>query len=76
MRWTAYEMLEKLPFYGLNTARGIDDIEKAVDDFKCPGQNWVYADKKGNIGYWAAVGIPIRDGFSGALPVPGWDGKH
>jgi penicillin amidase len=76
MRWTAYEMLETLPFYGLNIARSIDDIEKAVDDFKCPGQNWAYADKKGDIGYWAAVGIPIRDGFSGAVPVPGWDGKH
>ena len=70
MRWTAYEMLETLPFHSLNTAGSIDDIEKAVDDFKCPGQNWVYADKKGNIGYWAAVGIPVRDGFSGAVPVP------
>jgi penicillin amidase len=75
MRWTAYEMLETLPFH-LNTAKSIDDIETAVEHFKCPGQNWVYADNKGNIGYWAAVGIPIRDGFSGAIPVPGWDGKH
>jgi len=76
MRWTAYEMLQANPFIYLNTARSIDDIEKAVEHFKCPGQNWVYADNKGNIGYWAAVGIPIRDGFSGAVPVPGWDGKH
>ena len=76
MRWTAYEMLKANPFYDLNTAWGIDDIEKAVAHFKCPGQNWVYADDKGDIGFWAAVGIPIRDGFSGAIPVPGWDGKH
>jgi penicillin amidase len=76
MRWTAYEMLQANPFLDLNAAGSIDDIEKAVEHFKCPGQNWVYADDKGNIGYWAAVGIPIRDGFSGAIPVPGWDGKH
>ena len=76
MRWTAYETLQYSPFIALSTAKGVDDIEKAADLFKCPGQNWVYADDQGNIGYWAAVGIPIRDGFSGALPVPGWDGKH
>ena len=76
MRWTAYEVLHATPFYYLNTARSVDDIEKAAEHFKCPGQNWVYADDKGNIGFWAAVGIPMRDGFSGAVPVPGWDGKH
>jgi len=76
MRWTAYETLHTLPFIELNTAKRIDDIEKAAASFKCPGQNWVYADDMGNIGYWAAVAIPVREGFSGALPVPGWDGKH
>jgi penicillin amidase len=77
MRWTAYEKLESIKAcYLLNIAKDIGDIEKAVEFFKCPGQNWVYADDKGNIGFWAAVGIPIRDGFSGAYPVPGWDGKH
>ena len=76
MRWTAYDTLQASPFMELNTAKSVDDIEKAVADFKCPGQNWVYADDNGNIGYWAAVAIPIRDGFSGAVPVPGWDGKH
>ncbi len=76
MRWTAYETLQAVPFIELSTARSVYDIEKAVALYKCPGQNWVYADDKGNIGYWAAVAIPIRDGFSGAVPVPGWDGKH
>ncbi|MGD8948459.1 MAG: penicillin acylase family protein [Desulfobacterales bacterium] len=76
MRWTAYDTLQALPFFYLNTARSIGDIEEAVEHFKCPGQNLVYADYEGNIGFWAAVGIPIRDGFNGAVPVPGWDGKH
>jgi penicillin amidase len=77
MRWTAYEKLEAIKaFHLLNIAKDIGDVERAVEFFKCPGQNWVYADDKGNIGFWAAVGIPIRNGFSGAYPVPGWDGKH
>lgn len=76
MRWTAYETLQASPFIELSTAKSVDDIEKAAASFKCPGQNWVYADDQGNIGYWAAVAIPVRDDFSGALPMPGWDGKH
>lgn len=44
-----------------------------------PGENMVWADREGNIG-WQAVGIaPIRKNFSGLVPVPGdgryeWDG--
>jgi len=44
-----------------------------------PGENMVWADRKGTIG-WQAVGIaPIRRNFSGLVPVPGdgryeWDG--
>lgn len=44
-----------------------------------PGENMIWADKKGNIG-WQAVGIiPVRKNFSGYVPVPGdgryeWDG--
>lgn len=40
-----------------------------------PGENMIWADKKGNIG-WQAVGIvPIRKNFSGYVPVPG-DGRY
>ena len=40
-----------------------------------PGENMIWADKKGNIG-WQAVGIvPIRKNFSGLVPVPG-DGRY
>ena len=40
-----------------------------------PGENMIWADKKGNIG-WQAVGIiPIRKNFSGLVPVPG-DGSY
>ncbi len=51
-------------------------MEKGIAYFKCPGQNIVYADDQGNIGYWAAVGIPKREGFSGMELLPGWEGKY
>ncbi len=44
-----------------------------------PGENMIWADKEGNIG-WQAVGIaPIRKNWTGLVPVPGdgsyeWDG--
>lgn len=76
-KWTAYEQyLSAISLYLANKATSIDDIEKAIEYFKTPGQNWVYADKKGNIGYTAAVGIPIRRGFNGFLPMPGWTGMY
>ncbi len=77
MRWSAYEKLEALQaFQIMNKAESIEDFRKAADHFKCPGQNWVYADDQGNIGYWSAVGIPRREGFDGSLPLNGWEGKE
>ncbi|MFC1475395.1 penicillin acylase family protein [Candidatus Zixiibacteriota bacterium] len=77
MRWVIYDLHQTATaLFHLNRARHVADIEDAVRSFKCPGQNWVYADDQGNIGYWAAVGIPRREGFTGAMPLPGWDGEH
>jgi penicillin amidase len=45
-----------------------------------PGQNFVYADIDGNIGYHAAGRLPVRHGYAGDVPVDGssgnfeWDG--
>lgn len=76
-KWTAYDQyLSAISLYMANRAKNIDDIEKAIEYFKTPGQNWVYADRDGNIGFTAAVGIPIRRGFNGLLPMPGWSGMY
>lgn len=58
------------------------DQSKSWDEFRnacaynhIPGENMIWADKKGNIG-WQAVGItPIRTTHSGMVPVPG-NGKY
>ena len=36
-----------------------------------PGQNFVYADRQGNIGYQMTGNVPIRSRGDGAVPVPG-----
>jgi len=52
-----------------------DEFREACAYSHIPGENMIWADKKGNIG-WQAVGItPIRTTHSGMVPVPG-DGRY
>ncbi len=77
LKWTAPDFPNSIAgFYFANKAKNIDDLEEAAGYHKCSGLNWVYADDQGNIGFWLAMGIPIRNGFKGDVPLPGWDGKH
>jgi len=63
----------------MDQAKNWEDYRNACSYSNIPGENMMWADKKGNIG-WQAVGIaPIRRNFSGLVPVPGdgryeWDG--
>ncbi len=65
MQWTLHKYQEEdLALFYLNRASTIEDIEKAAIYFKTPGQNWVYADKAGNIGYTPAACIPLRKDYT------------
>ena len=77
MRWAQADFPDKTlkGMWLVNHAGNIEDIEEAAGYAKS-GQNWIYADDRGNIGFYFLGGIPIRKGFTGELPVPGWDGKH
>ena len=63
----------------MDQAKTWEEFRAACNYSHIPGENMVWADTKGNIG-WQAVGIaPIRNNFSGLVPVPGdgryeWDG--
>ena len=63
----------------MDQAKTWEEFRDACNYSHIPGENMVWADTDGNIG-WQAVGIaPIRKNFSGLVPVPGdgryeWDG--
>ena len=59
----------------IDQAKDWESFREACAYSHLPGENMIWADKKGNIG-WQAVGIvPIRKNFSGYVPVPG-DGRY
>lgn len=63
----------------MNQSNSWEEFREACNYSHIPGENMVWADKEGNIG-WQAVGIaPIRNTHSGLVPVMGdgqyeWDG--
>jgi penicillin amidase len=53
-------------------ARTVEQFREALRDWTCPGQNVVYADVDGHIGYQCTGRYPIRRTGDGTVPVPGW----
>jgi penicillin G amidase len=59
----------------MNQARNWTQFRAACLASRIPGENMVWADRQGTIG-WQAVGLaPIRPNFTGLVPVPG-DGRY
>lgn len=58
----------------MDQAKSWEEFRAACNYSHIPGENMIWADMDGNIG-WQAVGIaPVRTNFSGMIPVPG-DGR-
>jgi penicillin amidase len=55
----------------LDRARNGKEFVTACQAWKAPGENMVYADVDGAIGWLAAGLAPLRKGWNGLLPVPG-----
>ena len=74
LRWTALEPGTLFrAIVELNKATNWEEFRGALQYWDVPGQNFVYADVEGNIGYQMTGRIPIRaENHSGLLPVPGW----
>jgi penicillin amidase len=68
MQWTGFEKSDELKaMHDLLYAQNWDSFRNALRHFAVPGQNFLYADTSGNIGYQPAVKIPNRldkQGFS------------
>ena len=52
------------------------ELEAAMRPWVDPGNNFVFADVHGAIGYRTRGVVPVRAEANAWLPVPGWDGAH
>ncbi len=76
LRWAAAEPRAfQFPFPQLNRAGNWQEFTAALARFPGPGQNFVYADVDGNIGYHATGLLPIRKNYAGDVPVDGSSGN-
>jgi len=57
--------------YRMNLSNNLDEFISSAKKFTAPAQNVVFADKKGNIGYYPSGRIPVRSKGNGLFPVPG-----
>ncbi len=75
LRWTLYDGLG-LAFFDVDSAQNWEEFRKAFSTFGAPGQNVVYGDIDGHIGYQTTGRVPIRAAGDGSLPVSGSDDAH
>ncbi len=78
LRWVGSEpgTAGYLASLSLNRARTWPEFLQALERWKVPSENLVYADVDGNIGWQVAGLTPVRKGWSGLLPVSGAEGKY
>ncbi len=75
LRWTLYEGT-RAPFFAVDAAQNWGQFQQAFAGLDAPGQNVVFADVDGNIGYHATGKVPIRASGDGSLPENGSDNTH
>ena len=74
MAWTGNWLTKEIEaLFGLAIAKNWNDFSKTIKNYGVPGQNIVYADIYGNIGWRPAVFVPIRKEGSSLIPRPGHD---
>jgi penicillin amidase len=65
MTWLGSYMSNEIStFEKINKANNWNDFKDALNTYYLPGQNFVYADKSGNIGYLFGAKLPIRESNS------------
>ena len=77
MRWTGFDFSDELfASLSMNKAKDWNDYKEALRYYTMPGQNFVYADKLGNIGYVCAAKLPIRSSASSTLVYDGTNSEN
>ncbi len=76
LRWVGTEAgtAGYLGSLAVDRAQNWQEFESAMERWKVPSENIVYADTNGNIGEHSTGLVPIRKNWTGLLPAPGWGG--
>jgi len=81
MRWLGNEFSDEMDaFLKINKAKNWAEFKSAVEQYNIPGQNFVYGDNQGNIGYVFGGALPIRTNnvttflFDGLSSKNDWNG--
>ncbi|MFQ5848385.1 MAG: penicillin acylase family protein [Candidatus Methylomirabilales bacterium] len=75
LRWTGMEASRELDaLLKICRARGLEEFREALKDFAVPAQNFLYADRQGNVAYFCAGRFPHRRRGAGAFPLDGASG--
>ncbi|MEP1151219.1 MAG: penicillin acylase family protein [Balneola sp.] len=73
MQWTGHKLSNEFKsLYQINWAQNFQNFKDALPYFGVPGQNFMYADKVGNIAMFSTAHLPIRTGDKVALR-RGWN---
>lgn len=77
VRWMAHDPgNEGWTFHQLNRAKNYQDYVTAISTFQCPGQNFVFASKTGDIALWQQGKFPARWKGQGQFIMPGQDSSY
>src|SRR5919204_1621835 len=77
VRWVGGEhSIRPSALIDVAAVRTFEEFRQAARALECPGQNIVYADVDGTIGYQCTGLYPIRASGDGTRPVPGWTDEH
>jgi len=77
VRWTGFEKSDETrTFYNINHATTWSRFTAALQDFGTPAQNFLYADRSGNIGYAVGGIIPLRENDAAMMPSSGSSGAN
>lgn len=73
LRWTALDPKndDLTAFLEINRSKDWNGFKQALSKYAGAMQNFIYADTKGNIGWYAASKIPVRRKGDGSLPYDG-----
>ena len=77
MKWMGNDFSDEFTaILGVDNATNWSEFKESLKDFAVPGQNFVYADKDGNIGYVFGSKLPIRNSNDASFVLDGTTDKY